>query len=77
MARSRAGRFLGFTENCQTTNIQRFGGFHDVWCIRHGEYLVDCLLCGRVFHSKRPHTKFCSMACQQRAYRIRNGIEVR
>lgn len=48
------------------------GGFDDPWCLTHNAYRLDCLQCGRLFHSARPHTRFCTNACRQRAYRARN-----
>lgn len=61
--------YPGETAKCQTARI----GLNDVWCVHHAAYLLDCLHCGRNFHTDRPHTKYCSDACKQRAYRQRKN----
>lgn len=50
------------------------GEFDDLWCKYHARYVIDCFVCGRMFHSKRPHTKYCSNACSQKAYRERKEV---
>lgn len=73
MARSRAGRFQGFTGECNVKEyVRASSGIIDHWCIHHGEFILTCLTCGRAFHSKRPQTKHCSTACSQYAYRQRS-----
>jgi len=67
-------RFDGKTVRCHTVGVGPDRS--DPWCTYHGKYLLDCLHCGRLFHTDRPHTRFCSNACKQAAYRIRRkGIE--
>lgn len=53
---------------CVTTQV---GEYNDTWCMHHAAYLLDCLWCGKNFHSSRPHTRYCSCACKQSAYRDR------
>lgn len=75
MARSRAGRYSGYTGDCRIVHVERFP-HTDAWCTRHGAWIVQCEVCDRLFHSKRPHTKYCSTACSQKAYRNRmNGVQ--
>ncbi len=57
-------------------NIAKVGFEHDPWCIQHAAYALDCLVCGTVFHTARPHTRYCSDACSQKAYRSRLNAEV-
>jgi len=45
--------------------------YEENYCTMHNSYLLDCLYCGREFHTKRPHTKWCSVKCRQAAYRAR------
>lgn len=73
MARSRAGRYLSFTGECNIVHVPH-GANIDAWCARHGEYVVRCERCERLFHTKRPHTKYCSGACSQKAYRERKRL---
>jgi hypothetical protein len=58
-----------FDDKCEVAMV---GKWHDRWCVTHRAYLLDCLECGKYFHSARPHTKYCSNACRQRAYRKRS-----
>lgn len=75
MARSRAGRFNGYSMECRIRHIERFP-HTDAWCNTHLQWVVQCRQCDRLFHSKRPHTKYCSTACSQRAYRDRReGVQ--
>lgn len=39
---------------------------------KHLRPMVICVGCGRQFAPKRRDAKFCSLACKQRAYRIRS-----
>lgn len=55
---------------CHTVRI---GSHGDVYCITHSCYKLDCLECGKLFHTARPHTRTCSNACRQRAYRRRKA----
>lgn len=41
------------------------------WCDEHRAWIKDCSVCGRVYHTRRLHTKYCSTACSQYAYRQR------
>ena len=70
MARWRTGRYRGDSEFCDCRDI---GGESEAleFCFTHDEYVLDCLCCGRYFHTRRPHTKYCSTACSQKAYRVR------
>jgi len=70
MARSRAGRYLGFTKKCNIVHLKH-GANIDAWCARHAAYVCECVTCGRLFHTARPHTRHCSTACKQYAYRQR------
>lgn len=71
MARARAGRYPGFKAECRAIEYDAWDGVR-VWCQHHGCYLLKCTTCGRTFHAVRPHTKHCSTACSQYAYRQRN-----
>lgn len=55
--------------------VVRVGKWGDLWCTRHAAYVIDCVECGRIVHTSRPHTRYCSAACKQRAYRRRKSIE--
>lgn len=70
MARKRSGYYLGKNARCHVVQIQ-MGKWVDNWCTFHMQYVMDCIECGQQFHSVRPHTKYCSTACSQRAYRNR------
>jgi hypothetical protein len=61
------------TDDCHVMQWSR-GRFQDQWCSTHAAYLVDCLFCGRWFHTARPDTRYCSNACRQAAYRERLKI---
>lgn len=39
------------------------------WCMRHTCYVVECAICGRKFHTERPHTDTCSDRCRKRKAR--------
>jgi len=52
-------------------NIVRVGRFDDWWSIRYAKYVCECHQCGEYFLSDRPHTKFHTKACRQKAYRER------
>lgn len=41
------------------------------------EYVCHCEECGTVFFSKRPHAKYHSNACRQKAYRKRKKFNLR
>lgn len=72
MARKRVGRYRGFTEHCSIVHVEN-GPHIDAWCTYHAQYVCECIHCNRLFHSDRPHTKYCSTACQQKAYRVRKN----
>ena len=74
MARKEVGRYRGHTAKCQAVDVNQ-NGFKDAWCTYHAAYLLNCLDCGRIFHSDRPHTKYCSTACSQHAYRQRRIVQ--
>lgn len=58
-------------KNVNGLNIVNLGEFGDKWSVRHGKYVVDCLECGVYFLTDRPHTKYHSKACRQKAHRRR------
>jgi len=50
------------------------GKYYDEnYCLTHHHWLLDCLECGREFHTDRPHTKWCSAKCRQKNYRKRKA----
>lgn len=64
--------YPGQTGRCQ---VARIGEHEDTWCVYHAAYLLDCLECGRNFHTDRPHTSFCSNKCKQKSYRQRLKVQ--
>jgi hypothetical protein len=73
MARKQVGYYSGMTGKCNGIRLRKTETIIDTWCTYHAKYLLDCLECGRIFHSDRPHTHYCSTACSQRAYRNRKA----
>lgn len=74
MARRKSGYYPRRTSKCHVAHIPSIKtGYVESWCTYHAAYLMDCLICGEHFHSARPHTKYCSTACSQKAYRERKG----
>jgi ferredoxin len=43
----------------------------DLSYVQHAGYCMHCVLCDRLFFSKRIDARYCSGACRQRAYRRR------
>lgn len=70
MARTRA-YYRGVVRWCKISRIKLGQGFSERWCVHHAQWVLDCLECGRDFHSDRSHTRYCSNACSQAAYRKR------
>jgi hypothetical protein len=52
-------------------HIIPLGKYNDPYCLTHHMYKLTCLHCGCEFHTRRPHTKYCSNAHRQAAYRLR------
>lgn len=74
MARKKWRNFYPVNESCQIIELVS-GQYVDDWCIKHGKYVVSCMQCGEHFHTDRPHTKYCSAACSQKAYRERKKCQ--
>lgn len=51
--------------------IIEVGRERDPYCMTHFMYKLDCLHCGQLFHTSRPHTRYCTNAHRQQAYRLR------
>lgn len=78
MSRVRAGRYPKIREDCSVREVvmivrDRTGRtpIRLDWCDAHLCWIRVCEVCGRDYHTMRAHTKYCSTACSQYAYRQR------
>lgn len=70
MARASSGKYMGETPKCRV-KWEPCGDNVERWCVYHGTWYLDCVECGEWFHTVRSHTKYCSTACSQKAFRYR------